>query len=62
MEDNEVIIPGHFIHEIKTKGNDVIGVNALPLKLMRFSLKKWFNSVPIQLLRSIRVKRQLKNR
>ena len=39
MEDNEVIILGHFIHEIKTKGNDVIGVNALPLKLMRFSLK-----------------------
>ena len=38
MRDNE--IPLHFIREIKTKGNDVIGVNVFPLKLMRFPLKK----------------------
>ena len=36
------MIPGHFIHEIKTTGNDVIGVNVFPLKLMRFPLKKRF--------------------
>ena len=25
IKDNEIIIPGHFIHKIKTTGNDVIG-------------------------------------
>ena len=29
-------IPTHFIHEIKTKGYDVIGVNLLLPKLMKF--------------------------
>ena len=33
-------IPTHFIHEIKTKGYDVIGVNVFLLTLMRFLLKK----------------------
>ena len=33
-------IPAHFIHEIKTKGYDVIGVNVFHRKLMRFHCKK----------------------
>ena len=36
------LIPPHCIHEIKTKGYDVIGVNVPPArscKLMRFPLK-----------------------
>ena len=38
-EDDE--IPVHFIiHEIKTKGYNVIGVNILLRKLMRFLRKK----------------------
>ena len=39
IKDNEIIIPGHFIHKIKTTGNDVIGVKVFPFKLMRFPLK-----------------------
>ena len=38
MGDDE--ISTHFIHEIKTKGYDVIGVNVFPRKLMRFRRKK----------------------
>ena len=38
MRDNE--IPPPFIHEIKTKGYDAIGVNVFPRKLMRFPRKK----------------------
>ena len=37
-EDNE--IPAHFIHDIKTKGYEAIGVNAFLRKLMRFLRKK----------------------
>ena len=33
-------IPAHFIHEIKTKGYDVIGVKAFLRKLMKFHRKK----------------------
>ena len=33
-------IPQHFIHEIKTKGYDVIGVNLFLPKLMKFPRKK----------------------
>ena len=33
-------IPQHFIHEIKTKGYDVIGVNLFLPKLMKFLPKK----------------------
>ena len=33
-------IPAHFIHDIKTKGYDVIGVNVFLRKLMRFPRKK----------------------
>ena len=33
-------IPAHFIHEIKTKGYDVIGVNLFLPTLMRILLKK----------------------
>ena len=33
-------IPAHFIHEIKTKGYDVIGVNVFLPKLMKFLPKK----------------------
>ena len=33
-------IPAHFIHEIKTKGYDVIGVNVFPRKIMRFHPQK----------------------
>ena len=33
-------IPTHFIHEIKTKGSDVIGVKVFLRKLMRFLRKK----------------------
>ena len=36
----ETEIPAHFIHEIKTQGYDVIGVNVFPRKLMRFPRKK----------------------
>ena len=32
-------IPAHFIHEIKTKGYDVIGVKAFLRKLMKFYRK-----------------------
>ena len=39
-------IPVYFIHEIKTKGYNVIGVNLFPLKFMRFQRKKGVNSVP----------------
>ena len=37
-------IPAHFIHEIKTKGYDAIGVNVFPHKLMRSSRKKGVTS------------------
>ena len=33
-------IPAHFIHEIKTKCYDVIGVNVFLPKLMKFLPKK----------------------
>ena len=33
-------IPAHFIHEIKTKGYDVIGVRVFLRKLMKFQRKK----------------------
>ena len=33
-------IPQHFIHEIKTKGYDIIGVNLFLPKLMKFLPKK----------------------
>ena len=33
-------IPTHFIHEIKTKGYDVIGINLFLPKLMKFLPKK----------------------
>ena len=33
-------IPAHFIHAIKTKGYDVIGVNVFLRKLMKFLGKK----------------------
>ena len=33
-------IPAHFIHEVKTKGYDVIGVNVFLPKLMKFLPKK----------------------
>ena len=33
-------IPAHFIHEIKTKGYDVISVNVFHRKLMKFHCKK----------------------
>ena len=33
-------IPQHFIHEIKTKGYDVTGVNLFLPKLMKFLPKK----------------------
>ena len=33
-------IPAHFIHEIKTKGYDVIGINLFLPKLMKFLPKK----------------------
>ena len=46
MGDNE--ISAHFIHVIKTKGYDVIGVNVFTLT--RFHFKKTDNSVPIPLL------------
>ena len=46
MGDNE--ISAHFIHVIKTKGYDVIGVNVFTLT--RFHFKKRDNSVPIPLL------------
>ena len=48
-EDDE--IPVYFtIHEIKTKGYDIIGVNVLLRKLMRFLCKKMDNLVPTILL------------
>ena len=43
-------IPAHFIHEIKTKGYDVIGVNLFLPKLMKFLPKKEVNSVRAILL------------
>ena len=43
-------IPAHFIHEIKTKGYDVIGVNVFLRTLMRILRKKEVNSVPPILL------------
>ena len=46
MGDDE--ISAHFIHVIKTKGYDVIGVNVFTLT--RFHFKKRDNSVPIPLL------------
>ena len=39
-EANLYEIPAHFIHEIKTKGYDVIGVNVFLPKLMKFLPKK----------------------
>ena len=45
MGDDE--ISAHFIHEIKTKGYDVIGVNVFHFTLMGFHLKKPRNSVPV---------------
>ena len=41
---NEISV--YFIHEIKTKGYNVIGVNLFPLKFMRFQRKKGVNWVP----------------
>ena len=41
---NEISV--YFIHEIKTKGYNVIGVNLFPPKFMRFQRKKGVNSVP----------------
>ena len=38
MGDNE--IPAHFIHEIKTKRYDVIGVRIFLRKLIKFLRKK----------------------
>ena len=38
MGDNE--IPAHFIHEIKTKRYDVIGVSIFLRKLIKFLRKK----------------------
>ena len=43
-------IPAHFIHELKTKGYDLISVNVFHRKLMRFQRKKGVNSVPNLLL------------
>ena len=43
-------IPTHFIHEIKTKGYDVIGVNLFLRTLMRFLRKKGDNFIPPILL------------
>ena len=43
-------IPTHFIHDIKAKGYDVIGVNLFPPKLMKFLPKKGFNFIPPILL------------
>ena len=43
-------IPAHFIHEIKTKGYDVIAVNVIHRKLIRFQRKKGDLSVPTPLL------------
>ena len=45
-------IPQQFIHEIKTKGYDVIGVNLFLRTLMRILRKKGVNSVPPILLES----------
>ena len=39
-------IPAYFIHEIKTKGCDVIGVYVFLRKLMRFLRKKEVNFIP----------------
>ena len=39
-EVNLYEIPAHFIHEIKTKGYDFIGVNVFLPKLMKFLPKK----------------------
>ena len=51
QQREDVEIPVHFIiHEIKTKGYNVIGVNVLLRKLMRFLRKKTDNSVPTILL------------
>ena len=36
-------IPAHIIHEIKTKGYDVIGVNVIHRILMRFQRKRGIN-------------------
>ena len=36
-------IPAHFIHEVKTKGYDVIGVTVIHRKLKRFQPKKGIN-------------------
>ena len=46
-------IPQHFIHEIKTNGCDVIGVNLFLPKLMKFLPKKKVNSVRPILLTNI---------
>ena len=43
-------IPQHFIHEIKTKGYDVIGVNLFLPKLMKFLPPKKVNFIPPKLL------------
>ena len=48
MGDDEIF--AHFIHEIKTKGYDVTGVNVFHFTLMGFHLKKPSNSVPVRLL------------
>ena len=45
-------IPTHFIHEIKTKGYDVIGVNLFLPKLMKFLPKKEVNFIPPILLKA----------
>ena len=39
-------IPAHFIHEIKTKGYDVIAVNVIHRKLIRFQRKKGIYRCP----------------
>ena len=43
-------ISPHFIHDIKTKGNDVIDVNVFHFKLMRFHFKKTYIFILIPLL------------
>ena len=46
-------IPQHFIHEIKSKGYDVIGVNLFLPKLMKFLPKKGVNFIPPILLAAL---------
>ena len=43
-------IPAHFIHEIKTKGYDVIGVNVFLPKLIKIPAQKSGVKIPPILL------------